>query len=144
MANDKIKDPKNLENYLISTYAPLIHKNIVSLKKSGLVPEHMEDWEFHEPGIRGLMEAVHDYNPEAAKRLNPDSKNPFETFAHSRIRGKIQDHADSMYGIPKHLRRQAKRFEALGSAPTAPAAPTAAAEPSVETPVMPAAVKSKE
>ena len=143
MANDKIKDPKNLENYLISTYAPLIHKNISSLKASGRLPEHMEDWEFHEPGIRGLMEAVHDYNPEAAKRLNPDAKNPFEAFAHSRIRGKIQDHADSMHAIPKHLRRQAKRFEALGSAPT-PAATTAAAEPSAEITATPAAVKPKE
>jgi hypothetical protein len=126
MSSNPIKDPKNLESYLISTYAPLIHSNIRSLKAAGKIPDHMEDWEFHEPAIKGLMEAVHAYNPEIAARVNPNSNNPFATLANSRIRGRIQDHADSMHAIPKYIRRQAKRFEAFN--PQQEAAPAQAGE----------------
>lgn len=105
------KDPKNLEQYLLTTYAPLIHSNIKALKASGKLPESMEDWEFHEPAMHGLMQAIDAYDPEVAKRVNTNSKNPFKTLANSRIRGKIQDHADKMFAIPKHIRMQAKRFE---------------------------------
>ena len=107
---EKTNDPKNLMHYLTTTHAPLIHQNIRSLKRKGKIPEDMEDWEFHEQGMRGLMEAVRDYDPEVAKRTMPDSKNPFATFAQSRIRGRIQDHAESLHKIPKHIRRQAKRY----------------------------------
>jgi DNA-directed RNA polymerase specialized sigma subunit len=122
---DKINDPKNLMHYLLVTHAPLIHQSIRSLKKAGKIPEDMEDWEFHEQGIRGLMEAVRAYNPEVAQRTMPDSKNPFSTFAQSRIRGRIQDHADSLHQIPKHIRQQAKRFTAQEQKPAAPEIPGA-------------------
>lgn len=125
MPSDKIKDPNNLESYLLYTHAPLIHRAVSSLKASGKMPQNMEDWEFDEPAVRGLMEAIRDYNPEVAKRVNPESKNPFADFAHTRIRGRILDHAQSMHAIPKHIRQQAKRFEAFaGQSASTPATKT--------------------
>ncbi len=124
------KDPKNLQHYIMVTHAPLVNMAIKSLKASGNIPEHMEDWEFHEQGMRGLMEALRDYKHDVAQRINPESKNPFATFASSRIRGRIQDHAQSMHAIPKHIRQQAKGFErqqklqeAAAPAVTQPVAP---------------------
>ena len=117
---NKIRDPKNLMNYLLTTHAPLINQTINSLKSTGKLPQGMEDWEFHEPGMRGLFEAVRDYKPEIAQRTMPESKNPFATFARTRIAGRIQDHADSMHHVPKHIRQQAKRFEAQSQQQEAP------------------------
>ena len=141
MSNNKPKDPNNLESYLLYTHAPLIHRAVSSLKAKGHIPDDMEDWEFNEAGIRGLMEAVRDYNPEVAKRVNPASKNPFADFAHTRIRGRIQDHAQSMHAIPKHMRQQAKRFEQF-SAQTAQETPAAElASPTAEAARVPKPVK---
>lgn len=119
---DKINDPKNLMHYILTTHAPLIHQTIRSLKSAGKIPQDMEDWEFHEQGIRGLMEAVRAYDPEVAKRTMPDSKNPFAAFAQTRIKGRIQDHAESLHQIPKHIRQQAKRFSAYEQSSAKPAA----------------------
>lgn len=119
------KDPKNLQHYLMVTHAPLINKTIKSLKAAGHIPEHMEDWEFHQEGIRGLMEALRDYKPSVTENIKSESSNPFATFASSRIRGRIQDHAQSMHMIPKHIRQQAKRFEAQNKETAPVAAPLA-------------------
>lgn len=110
---DEIKNKHNVQNYLLTTYAPLINSSIKSLKGAGRIPQHIEDHELHEPAIRGLMEAVRDYNHDKALRTMPDSKNPFATFASTRIKGRIQDHADSMHQLPKHLRVQASRYAKL-------------------------------
>lgn len=127
---DSIKDPKNLMHYLLTTHAPLINQTVQGLKSAGKLPKDMEDWEFHEAGMRGLMEAVMDYKPEIAQRTMPGSKNPFATFARTRISGRIQDHADSMHQIPKHIRQQAKRFEAQSQ----PQAPVVSTKPETDKP----------
>jgi len=107
MAKKTLDDPHNVFHYLLTTHAPLIQKNIKSLRKKGHLPEKddmgrkVEDWEFHEAGMRGLMEAAAKYKPEFG---------PFSTYASASIRGRIQSHADSMNQIPRHLRMQAKRF----------------------------------
>lgn len=103
MAKKPLDDPNNVLHYLLVTHAPLIQRNIKSLRNKNLLPsqDEMEDWELHEAGMRGLMEAVTKYNPKLG---------PFSTYANSSIRGRIQSHADSMHQIPKHIRTQAKRF----------------------------------
>lgn len=103
MAKKPLDDPNNVLHYLLTTHAPLIQKHINSLRGSGKLPsrEEMEDWELHEAGMRGLMEAVHKYKPEVGS---------FQPYAEASIRGRIQSHADSMHQIPKHIRMQAKRF----------------------------------
>lgn len=124
MAKKPLDDPNNVLHYLLVTHAPLINKSIKSLRAKGHLPaqEEMEDWELHEAGMRGLMEAVTKYDPKLG---------PFSTYASSSIRGRIQSHADSAHQIPKHIRMQAKRFgemqrqpAAQEPAPVAPATPT--------------------
>lgn len=125
MAKKPIEDPNNLMHYLLVTHAPLIQKNIKSLRAKGHLPsqEDMEDWEFHEAGMRGLMEAVTKYDPKLGS---------FPTYANASIRGRIQNHADSLHQIPKHIRMQAKRYEELHREPApsrSPAQPAPKAEP---------------
>jgi DNA-directed RNA polymerase specialized sigma subunit len=129
MAKKPLDDPNNVLHYLLVTHAPLINKSIKSLRAKGHLPpqEEMDDWELHEAGMRGLMEAVTKYDPKLG---------PFATYASSSIRGRIQSHADSMHQIPKHIRMQAKRFGEMQRHPatqaTAPATP-AASQPATPT-----------
>ena len=124
MAKKPLDDPNNVLHYLLVTHAPLINKSIKSLRAKGHLPsqEDMEDWELHEAGMRGLMEAVTKYDPKVG---------PFSTYANASIRGRIQSHADSAHQIPKHIRMQAKRFsEMQKQTPTqASATPGVASQP---------------
>lgn len=131
MAKKTLDDPHNVFHYLLTTHAPLIQKSINSLRAKGHLPAGMEDWEFHEAGMRGLMEAVSKYDPKFG---------PFSAYANASIRGRIQSHADSQHEIPKHIRMQAKRFgqmqqsvPAAGSA-AAPDKPSTTPAPNIDKP----------
>lgn len=132
MAKKPIEDPNNLLHYLFVTHAPLIQKSIRSLKGKGHIPSkdmygnEIEDWEFHEAGMRGLMEAVTKYDPKIG---------PFSAYANQSIRGRIQSHADSLHHIPKHIRMQAKGYEKLhgGAPPPEPQTQPAPTQPTPKT-----------
>lgn len=143
MAKKPLDDPNNVLHYLLVTHAPLINKSIKSLRGKNLIPsqEEMDDWELHEAGMRGLMEAVTKYDPKLG---------PFSTYASSSIRGRIQSHADSMHQIPKHIRMQAKRFgemqrqpAAQEPAPTAPASQPTTPSTAESTPIPSTGAKPK-
>ena len=146
MAKKPLDDPNNVLHYLLVTHAPLINKSIKSLRAKGHLPsqEDMEDWELHEAGMRGLMEAVTKYDPKVG---------PFSTYANASIRGRIQSHADSAHQIPKHIRMQAKRFgemqrqtpsqDPVSAAPAAATGQPAAPQTSEQTPMPSTGAKPK-
>jgi DNA-directed RNA polymerase specialized sigma subunit len=123
---NKIKDTNNVLHYLLMTHAPLIQRQLKSLRASNkLPPEHeVDDTEFHEPAMQGLMEAVVKYKPEVG---------PFANYASQMIRGRIQNHADNMYAIPKHIRTQAKQFSQMQSRAESQVVPKPASGQSVKT-----------
>jgi len=136
MAKKPLDDPHNVFNYMLTTHAPLIQKSINSLRAKGHLPTGMEDWEFHEAGMRGLMEAVAKYDPKFG---------PFSTYANASIRGRIQSHADSLHEIPKHIRMQAKRFGQMQQqAPEVSKLPVPAATPAETTPATPSVPPANE
>lgn len=110
MTKKTIDDPNNVLHYLLTTHAPLINQQIKSLRNAEKLPSETDDTEFHETGMQGLMEAVVKYKPEIG---------PFANYASQMIRGRIQNHADNMYNIPKHIRMQAKRYSKMQEQPTA-------------------------
>lgn len=138
MTKKTIDDPNNVLHYLLTTHAPLINQQIKSLRKAEKLPseEEADDTEFHEPGMQGLMEAVVKYKPEIG---------PFANYASQMIRGRIQNHADNMYNIPKHIRMQARRYSKMQEHPAGapvkqPQSPQA--EPKQPTPKEEESIKS--
>src|SRR5665213_1672960 len=91
----QLKDPKNqkLLNDFLVEHAPLIHKHINVLKSKGLIPPNVEDEDLHFAGYRGLMDALHKYNPDVSSRtMTKEGENPFSKYAEQRIRGSMLDH----------------------------------------------------
>jgi DNA-directed RNA polymerase specialized sigma subunit len=124
-----LKDPKNQQilNDFFSEHAPLIHKQVKTLRAAGKIPKHIEDEDLHFAGIHGLVDAVHKYDHDVASRLSREGENPFIKYAEQRIRGKMLDHAAAQDVVPKQLRTRAKNLAAQ-------AAGTKASKPEDETP----------
>lgn len=113
-----LKDPKNkkmLDEFMIE-HAPLIHKHISILKSQNKIPPHVQEEDLHMAGFRGLMEAVHKFDPEIASRLSSkEGENVFAKYADKRIRGHMLDHVVATGEIPKSHQKRAKNLSLLPS-----------------------------
>lgn len=92
-----IKDPtaKKSMDHMMLMFAPKIEQHINSLRSAGLVPQHIDNNDLHEPGIYGLMEAIGKHKqsrPYLAAKTDEDKAKAFHTYADQRIRGRILDH----------------------------------------------------
>lgn len=114
-----LDDPKNKEkiNHFLIEHAPLINLYVKKLKNEGMIPKDIDHSDLHLAGFQGLMEALHRYDPKVGAN--------FQTYAGTRIRGKMLDHVASQDYIPKNVRTQAKNIKALaaGGAGTTPPKP---------------------
>jgi DNA-directed RNA polymerase specialized sigma subunit len=113
-----LKDPKNkkmLDDFMIE-HAPMIHKHINVLKSQNKIPPHVQEEDLHMAGYRGLMEAVHKFDPEIASRLsNKEGENAFAKYADKKVRGHMLDHVVSTGDIPKSHQKRAKNISLLPS-----------------------------
>jgi RNA polymerase sigma factor for flagellar operon FliA len=122
-----LQDPKNREklNHFIAEYAPLIQKRINVLRSKGKIPAHIEHEDLYEPGMMGLMHALHKYDDSIAQTAVKEGENPFAKYAEKWINGKILDHISTQDQVPKSLRTRAKNLERMGAQqPVQPAQPT--------------------
>lgn len=108
-------DPKNPEHERLLTnfileHVPRIMMHIKSLKRTGKLPQHIENEDLVMHGIEGLYDAVHRYDPNVHKNGNPNSENPFLGYADHRIRGRLLDHAKHEFDnhVPEVIRNRAK------------------------------------
>jgi DNA-directed RNA polymerase specialized sigma subunit len=118
MSNDDAG--KKIIGKFISDHAPVINMHANKLKRAGMIPPGIDMDDIHMAGVHGLMDAMHKFDAEYAKKNNKR----FIDYAHSRIRGMMLDHVKDSGGVPKHLITRAKNLAAMAS-PTAPPKPTA-------------------
>jgi DNA-directed RNA polymerase specialized sigma subunit len=111
---------KKMLGQFIADHAPIINMHANKLKKMGLVPTGVDMDDLHMAGVHGLMDAMHKFDTEYAKRENKR----FVDYAHSRIRGMMLDHVKDQGGVPKHLINRAKNLAALESQIAPPKAPS--------------------
>lgn len=113
-----LKNPENkkmLDMFMIE-HAPMIHKHINVLKSQNKIPPHVQEEDLHMVGFRGLMEAVHKFDPEIASRLSSkEGENVFAKYADKKIRGHMLDHIVSTGDIPKSHQKRAKNLNLLPS-----------------------------
>lgn len=121
-----LDDPENKKklNRLLIEWAPLINRHATSLKKrfedAGVQGIDIDD--LRHAGIHGLAEAWVNFDPKkAVSREGQTEENPLMRYAHSRIRGRMLDHIDSLHAVPKVIREEVRRREK--SAHQASAAP---------------------
>jgi DNA-directed RNA polymerase specialized sigma subunit len=122
-----LKDPNNkklLDEFMIE-HAPLINKHINVLKSQNKIPPHVQEEDLHLAGFKGLMEAVHKFDPEIASRLSSkEGENVFAKYADKKIRGHMLDHVVSTGEIPKSHQKRAKNISLLPEASTEAETPT--------------------
>ena len=113
-----LKDPNNkkmLDAFIIE-HAPLINKHINILKSQKKIPPYVQDEDLHLAGIKGLMQAVHKFDPEIASRMATKAgDNLFTKYADKKIRGHMLDHVASSGDIPKTHQQRAKNLNRLAS-----------------------------
>ena len=131
MPQDDDKIGQELLNHILLEYAPLINLHAKKLKNEGLIPEGIDHNDLHVEGFKGLVDALHKYDPKLA--TNPNSKNPFAAYAQHRIRGKMLDHIASNDPVPKHVRYAAKQMRPKPEVTQVSATPAASAVPKIPT-----------
>lgn len=79
-------DKNKLIQYIIANMGHVIHHAVNSLKASGKLPKDASAADFWEHGIHGIMQAVHNYDP---------NKGDLNAYAKKKIMGLIQEHQNS-------------------------------------------------
>jgi len=76
-----------------------------TLKNAGIPFTQESPEDFHEIGLRGLWEAIRDFNPKVHN---------FKGLAHRRIKARIKDEVNKRIGISKPTQKRIKALETAG------------------------------
>ena len=105
-------DKNKLIQYVIANMGHVIHHAVNSLKASGKLPREAKASDYWEHGIHGLMQAIHNYDP---------NKGDLNAYAKKKIMGLIQEHgnADRNAFVPRSLETDSRETQRkqVGSQP---------------------------
>lgn len=94
---DDIESKNNLIVHYLSLVKFLVGRMSISL------PSHVDKDDLNSVGIRGLIKALHRYDPTCGTK--------FETYATIRIQGAIIDELRSMDWVPRSVRDKARKLQ---------------------------------
>jgi RNA polymerase sigma factor (sigma-70 family) len=102
-----LKDPEDKKHFdrFFAEHAPLINLHLNSIKKQygENFPNNLDQNDLVMAGLRGLMDAVHRYDPKQGASL--------KTYAGHAIRGRMLDEVTKAKAIPKTLLNQARNLK---------------------------------
>jgi hypothetical protein len=97
---------KKMLNDFFKDHHPLIQRAVKRAKDkandSGISDDMVDMGTLHEVGMRGLMHALNDYNPEVGS---------FKNHANNKMAGMMQSHIAGHDPVPRDMRAQAKFFD---------------------------------